>query len=239
MLLMARAKNEKSAAIGAAIREARTRRGKVMREVAAHLGIDTAAVGNWETGRNLPSTQNLLSVAEFLQVDAVALGKGRVIFNEEDASSSKLNEAEIVSDPAPFPAGPNDVQILGASVGGEEGDFTFNGQIIGYTRRPPGIAHLNNVFAVHVIGDSMEPRFEPGDMIYCSSRTAVSGDDIVIEMFPEEGETVGKAYIKRLVRRAGGELVCMQYNPPKEVTFNVYALKRVYRVIPLRELVGF
>jgi phage repressor protein C with HTH and peptisase S24 domain len=128
---------------------------------------------------------------------------------------------------------------LGASVGGDDGDFTFNGQVIGYVRRPPGIATLNDVFAVHVIGDSMEPRFEPGDMIYCSTRTPVPGDDIVIEMFPAEGETVGKAFIKRLVRRTKSEIVCRQYNPARELVFSPYEVKSVFRVIPLRELVGF
>jgi phage repressor protein C with HTH and peptisase S24 domain len=234
--MLAMTKSDRAVKIGAAIRLARKRRGKVMRELAEHIGVETAAVGNWENGHNLPSTDNLLKLADFLHVGSSELGRGEVRFLDEQP---ELSDAEIVTDPAPFQGGPRDVRVLGASVGGDDGDFTFNGQVIGYVRRPPGIATLNDVFAVHVIGDSMEPRFEPGDMIYCSTRTPVPGDDIVIEMFPAEGETVGKAFIKRLVRRTKSEIVCRQYNPARELVFSPYEVKSVFRVIPLRELVGF
>ncbi|TIY00956.1 MAG: XRE family transcriptional regulator, partial [Mesorhizobium sp.] len=35
------------------------------------------------------------------------------------------------------------------------------------------------------------------------------------------------------------ELVVEQYNPPKTLTFNRYAIKAVFRVIPLKELLGY
>ncbi|TGV75363.1 helix-turn-helix transcriptional regulator, partial [Mesorhizobium sp. M2D.F.Ca.ET.145.01.1.1] len=81
--------------------------------------------------------------------------------------------------------------------------------------------------------------YEPGDMIYCGGRDAVPGDHVVIETFPEENEKNGKAFIKKLVRRTAGELVVEQYNPPKTLTFNRYAIKQVWRVIPLKELLGY
>ena len=64
--------------VGAAIRQARKQRGMVMRQIAEHNETDVAAVGNWETGRNLPKTENLLKTAAFLRVDPVALGRGEV-----------------------------------------------------------------------------------------------------------------------------------------------------------------
>ncbi|TIQ85372.1 MAG: helix-turn-helix transcriptional regulator, partial [Mesorhizobium sp.] len=127
----------------------------------------------------------------------------------------------------------------GAAVGGDDGDFTFNGEVAGYVQRPPGIAHLRKVFALHVLSDSMVPRYEPGEMLYCGGRDAVPGDHVVIEMFPEEHERNGKAFIKKLVKRTAAELVVEQYNPPKTLTFNRYAIKHVWRVIPLKELLGY
>jgi phage repressor protein C with HTH and peptisase S24 domain len=229
------AKTEKSLAIGAALRTARKQRGKVMRQVAEALDIDVAAVGNWETGKNLPSTENLIRAAEFLCIDATDLARGVVRYLD----AADLADAEIVSDFAPFPAGSNDVELRGATVGGDDADFTFNGQIVGYVRRPAGIARMNNVFALDVIGDSMVPRFEPAEMVYCHARAPQPGDDIVVEMFPDDGDVAGKCFIKRLVRQSAKELVCKQFNPPKEIVFDRYAIKHVWRVIPLRELVGF
>ncbi|ESW88715.1 helix-turn-helix transcriptional regulator [Mesorhizobium sp. C280B] len=222
--------------VGAAIRRARKQRGLVMRHIAEHNDTDVAAVGNWETGRNLPKTENLLKTAAFLRVDPVALGKGEVVFLED---AGPVADAEIVTDSGPLPAGPMDIQLLGTAVGGDDGDFTFNGQPAGYVQRPPGIRHLRNVFALHVLSDSMVPRYEPGEMIYCGGREALPGDHVVIETLPEENEQNGKAFIKKLVKRTAAELIVEQYNPPKTLSFNRYAIKNVFRVIPLKELLGY
>ncbi|RUV05226.1 XRE family transcriptional regulator [Mesorhizobium sp. M6A.T.Cr.TU.017.01.1.1] len=234
--MAAMAKTSLSIKVGAAIRKARKQRGLVMRHIAEHNDTDVAAVGNWETGRNLPKTENLLKTAAFLRVDPVALGRGEVVLLDD---ADNVADAEIVTDAAPLPAGPMDIELLGAAVGGDDGDFTFNGEVAGYVQRPPGIAHLRKVFALHVLSDSMVPRYEPGEMLYCGGRDAVPGDHVVIEMFPEENERNGKAFIKKLIKRTAAELVVEQYNPPKTLTFNRYAIKAVFRVIPLKELLGY
>ncbi|TPM28249.1 helix-turn-helix transcriptional regulator [Mesorhizobium sp. B2-3-4] len=229
-------KTQLSIRVGAAIRQARKQRGLVMRHIAEHNDTDVAAVGNWETGRNLPKTENLLKTAAFLRVDPVALGQGQVVFLDD---AGPVADAEIVTDAGPLPAGAMDIPVLGAAVGGDDGDFTLNGETAGYVQRPPGVRSLPKVFALHVLSDSMVPRYEPGDMIYCGGRDAVPGDHVVIETFPEENEKNGKAFIKKLVRRTAGELVVEQYNPPRTITFNRYAIKQVWRVIPLKELLGY
>ena len=35
-----------------------------------------------------------------------------------------------------------DIEVLGAAVGGDDGDFTFNGEPAGYVQRPPGVRNL-------------------------------------------------------------------------------------------------
>ncbi|TIU24587.1 MAG: helix-turn-helix transcriptional regulator, partial [Mesorhizobium sp.] len=90
----AMAKTSLSIKVGAAIRKARKQRGLVMRHIAEHNDTDVAAVGNWETGRNLPKTENLLKTAAFLRVDPVALGKGEVVFLDD---ADNVADAEIVT----------------------------------------------------------------------------------------------------------------------------------------------
>jgi phage repressor protein C with HTH and peptisase S24 domain len=228
-------KNELAIKVGAAIRTARKQRGLVMREIASHLNTQTAAVGNWEIGKNLPSTENLIKTAALLKVDAAALGRGEVVYLDDQP----VNEAEIISDSHELPKGPLDVEVRGVAVGGDDGDFSLNGEITGYVRRPPGLAGIRKVFALHVISDSMWPRYEPGELIYCGGREAVPGDDVVIEMFPVKEGEIGHAYIKRLVRRSTSEIICTQFNPQKEISFDPYAIRNMWRVIPLRELLGY
>jgi len=229
------AKTELSLKVGEAIRRARKQRGRVMRNIAERLEIDVAAIGNWETGRNLPSTENLLQVANYLRVDPTALGRGDVIFLDDES----LNEAEQITGEIVPPQGPSDVPLMGVTYGGDDGDFEFNGEVAGHVRRPPGIAGMRKVFALHVLSNSMIPRYDPGEVIYCGDREPVIGDHVVIETFPEEGDAHGKSFVKKLVKRTAAEIIVEQYNPPKELTFNRYAIKSLWRVIPYRELLGY
>ncbi|TBZ94488.1 XRE family transcriptional regulator [Rhizobium leguminosarum] len=229
------AKSEKAVAVGAAIRSARKQKSLSMQAIADALKTSVVAVGNWERGENLPSTENLLKAAEFLGVDPTSLGRGEVVPRD----AAPRNDAEIVSGTFRPDVGPMDVPILGSAVGGDDGDFSLNGQDTDRARRPPGIAHLTNVFAIHILSTSMVPRYDPGELLYCGGRAPIPGDHVLIEMHPEEGEAVGKAYVKKLVGRTKGELICEQYNPPKTITFDVYSLKNMWRIIPQRELLGF
>lgn len=222
--------------MGQAIRTARKRRGLVMRQLAEAAKVSTGAVGNWERGANTIATEHISPIAELLRIDPSALMHGNVKYLED---SESLGDAEIVSDPGPVPAGPMDIEVLGVAVGGDDGDFTLNGEVSGYVRRPPGIANLRKVFALHVLSDSMVPRYDPGELIYCGGRDAVPGDHVVIETFPEEGQTVGKAYVKKLKSRGKNRIVCEQYNPPLDLEFDPYAIKNMWRIIPLRELLGY
>jgi phage repressor protein C with HTH and peptisase S24 domain len=222
--------------IGIAIRTARKRRGLVQRNIAEHVGVKTAAVGQWEIGTNLPSTENLVRTAEKLRVDPTALTRGELIYLGDD----DLGDAEIVTDLTPANAlGPMDLEVRGVAYGGDEGDFSFNGEVASYIRRPPGIANVRNVFALNLLSDSMEPRFSAGEVIVCGGREPVPGDDVVIEMFPENEGEAGKAFVKRLLRRTSKDIVVKQFNPERELIFDRYGVKTLWRVIPTKELLGF
>lgn len=233
--IISMAKGELAIKVGSAIRTARKRRGLVQRNISEALEIEVAAVGMWEGGKNMPSSENMVRVATFLNIDPIALARGEVTYLDD----SPLADAEVISDLAPLEPGPMDVQVLGVSYGGDDGDFEFNGDRTEFVRRPPGIAHLKNVFALYVLSDSMAPRYEPGDIIYCSSREPVPGEYVVIEMFPDKEGQAGKAFIKRLKQRTGKEIIVEQFNPPKIIPFDRYTVKQIWRVIPNKELFGF
>ncbi len=227
--------NDLSKKIGNAIRTARKQRGLVMKDVAEAIGVTIGAVGNWERGANVQTMENLRLVANFLKLDLMALNRGELKYLDE----AQLADAEIITDPGPVPTGPMDVELLGVAAAGDDGDFTINGNGMGYVRRPPGLVGLKNVFALNVISDSMVPRYDPGELIYCGGRPPVAGDHVVIEMYPDDGASIGKAYVKKLVRRTSSEIQCYQYNPARELTFDAYRVKHIWRIIPPRELFGF
>lgn len=222
--------------IGAAIKTARKRRGLRGRHIAENLKTTVGSVGNWESGQNRPSSENLFKLAELLQIDAGALARGQVLYLE---AAESLADAQIVTDMHVLRQGPTDVEQLGIARGGADGEFSFNGAVAGYVKRPAGLLNEPRVFALEILSDSMIPRYEEGEIIYCDAKTPKIGDYVVIETFPESEGANGKAFVKRLKKRTKSAIVVEQYNPPKDLTFDPYAIKHLWRVVPSRELHGY
>jgi phage repressor protein C with HTH and peptisase S24 domain len=134
---------------------------------------------------------------------------------------------------------PLDVPVLGTAVGGSSGDFTLNNGVVDYARRPPGVARNKAVFCVFVRGDSMEPRFEAGDLLYINpARPARNGDDVLVEMHPDQQGEPGAAYIKRLEGQTPTKLILRQFNPTKRIEIPIVRVLRVCPILRTSELLG-
>jgi phage repressor protein C with HTH and peptisase S24 domain len=136
-----------------------------------------------------------------------------------------------------------DVPVRGTAVGGDGGDFTFNGEVVDMVRRPPGLAGAAAVFALYVHGDSMSPRFEAGDLIFVNpARPPTPGCDVVVELAPKPGDSVGPCYIKRLVRRTADKVLLRQFNPPPgdraDFEIDKDQVRNMWRVLTSAELLG-
>lgn len=133
--------------------------------------------------------------------------------------------------------GPRDLEVRGITIGGDDGAFYF-GDVIDHVKRPPGIRNATNVSALNVGGDSMSPRFEPGELIYIQGREPAPGDYVVVELHPENEGDAPKSYLKRLVKSTGRRICCEQFNPKKPIEFDRAEVQRIWRVLTLRELLG-
>lgn len=63
--------------IGTRIRQARSKAGLSIRELATLLGLSHATVGHWETGTHAPSIAAMLKVAQITKVDVAWLVSGQ------------------------------------------------------------------------------------------------------------------------------------------------------------------
>lgn len=148
------------------------------------------------------------------------------------------NVASVTTFP-PLSSMPLDVPIRGTAVGGNAGDFSLNGDIVDYARRPPGILRNKQVFCVFLRGDSMEPRLEPGDLLYVNpARPAKPGEDVLVEMAPTQPGEPGHAYIKRLEAQTPTKLVLRQFNPAKRFEIPLSKVVRVSPIMRTAELLG-
>ncbi len=134
---------------------------------------------------------------------------------------------------------PRDLPVYGVAIGGTEGDFSFNGTVVDYVRRPPMLTKIGNAFGVYVIGDSMSPRYDHGDLVFVHpGRPPQPGNDVIVELHGEHGEP-GPCYIKRLVRRSADRVRLAQFNPPRDdITIETSRIKAVHRILTAAEMMG-
>jgi phage repressor protein C with HTH and peptisase S24 domain len=239
---------------------------KSARAASLEAGLSDAFVRNILTGKSKsPRVENFDVLAQVLGTTADWLLKGEGpevvaiveaktwVPSDRGSDGAKRGASTPDADPdvdlskadhlpsLPNFGGPRDVPVLGTAVGGgdEDGDFRFNGEQIDSAPRPPGIAKRRDVFCLYVENDSMFPKFEPGDRLYLDpNRKAKTGEYIVVELQPRSEGEAGRGYIKRLVKQTPTKLIVSQFNPPKELEFDLDEVKKTYRVIPQDELLG-
>lgn len=153
---------------------------------------------------------------------------------------------------------PRDVPILGSAlghdmkttniVGGSDTEISVEmhmlemGEPIDYLRRLPTITGRRDVYGVTVVGESMVPRFRPGEPVYVDPRRAPQiGDDVIIQLVQpdgDDGQEVISALIKTLARRSSGFIELEQYNPACRFQLKTDLIYQVHRIIPWAELIG-
>jgi phage repressor protein C with HTH and peptisase S24 domain len=134
------------------------------------------------------------------------------------------------------------VPLVGSAVGGtydgldEHVELTelHLGEVLEYLARPPQLAGDSDAYAVTVVGDSMAPRFEPGEHAFVSPRSSVSiGDDVIVQLTGSGGAEAGRVtmvLIKRLVRRSAAYVELCQFNPPLTFRVPVERVAAIHRV---------
>lgn len=233
--------------IAARLKRARESAGYASASKAAEaLNMKVAAYLHHENGTRGLSRGSDIRYAKFFRVrlEWLLTGVGGMKSEAEAVEHSPALNPPSNVDPVavavPRPAGmPLDLPVYGHAVGGDNGDFALNGEIVDRVRRPPGLIGNRSAFAVYVRGDSMEPRHYQGDLLYVDPiRPARSGDDVLVELKPARAGEPGPAYIKQLVTQGPVRVVLRQFNPPKDITLPGAQILRVSKILKLADLLG-
>lgn len=233
--------NEELKKLGAVLRSARKAKGLGLKEVGDAAGTSPQAVGQWERGENGPSMAKLISVGRLLEIDVDAAMRGE---QKTALNSIEVTSAPEFGDPRDRLGAP-DLPVLGVTLGGRDDargpDFWMNGETVSFVSRPRKLVGRTNVFALYVDGDSMVPRYQARDLVVVERAVPAPGDDVVIELRPPRGDDHGlenPSFLKQLVARRGSFISVRQFNPPKDIEFDLKEIKNLFRVIPLKELMG-
>jgi SOS-response transcriptional repressor LexA len=144
-----------------------------------------------------------------------------------------------------LPGNTRPVPLVGSAFGGEWNDLEDvemielrMAEVLDYLARPQSLAEDPEAYAVEIVGDSMAPRFEPGERAFVSPKAAVRpGDDVIVQLRaegdPEESDIAGQVVevlIKRLVRRTARFVELRQFNPDRTFQVPIERVRRIHRV---------
>ena len=106
-----------------------------------------------------------------------------------------------------------------------------------YIRRPAALRGARDIYAIYFHGESMLPRFRPGEIgLVDPQRPVRPGDDVVVQLRADESDEVTSVLVKELVRSSAKELTLLQHNPALTFTLDRKAVVRIHRIIPQTDL---
>ena len=119
-----------------------------------------------------------------------------------------------------------DLPIRGEVDGDDAYIFGPEEKNLAMTARPVALANVPSAYAVYAHGESMRPRYRPGELLYVDPiRPAAPGDDVVIHFVD------GTGCIRELVRRTAKTVTVRQHNPSKETELPAERVIAVHLII--------
>jgi phage repressor protein C with HTH and peptisase S24 domain len=167
---------------------------------------------------------------ETLRKLLAVIGKTMADYDREKARLS----GTVLSEVASIPGSPRsvfhgerlpDLEVIGTAMGGEFGDLDSDieltelhmDEVIDRVARPVALANDPKAYALRIIGDSMAPRFKPGERVSVNPKATVSvGDDVIVQLRGhdgDDGERIKMVLIKELVRFTATFVELRQHNP--------------------------
>lgn len=112
--------------------------------------------------------------------------------------------------------GEKDLPIYASAEGGPYG-MTISYDPIDYVKRPEPLMKVKGAFGFYVVGDSMAPRYEPGDLLLVHPSKPPVRNDYVLVLLRDGLDGQVDAIVKRFLGWDGDKLRLDQFNPPGEI----------------------
>lgn len=189
------------------------------RELADKLGVDASLVSKIEKGeRNL--TPGLTKKLTDL-----------VRNNNNSVLPTNVSQPQY-SDIQQYKEMPRTVPVYGTVEGGTGSEFTIMLDVVDYVRQTSATINKRDVYALYVVGTSMEPAYEEGSLIYVDPHRMPGIGNYVVVQFKDS------AVLKRLVGKDDNKLRLEQFNPPKTFEVDRSEVVAIHRVFTNNELLG-
>ena len=192
-------------AIGKKIESAMIKAGKKPVDIARRLKITKLAVSQWFAKDTGPKSVRLSELASFL---------GTTVDYLITEHKSSLGASPSAMPPPMVSAGRPDLAVYASAAGGPEGAWVLSGDAIAWIHRDQRLQGVRDAFACYVVGKSMFPAYEHGNLLLVNPAVPPNaGDDCLL--IQEAADGARYALIKRLVRFNSTSWTVKQWNPDK------------------------
>lgn len=235
--------------LGDALREARESLGMTQAEFAKRVGVAQQRIGDIESGKTT-GPRKWEAIADAAGIERAEFAR-LIEESAEEAGAMRLPRSvrgnipesarRAVREFVPPNAGTRNevprisrrrIPVYGQAVGGADGEYIFNGQLIDDTICPPGLENVPDAYAVNIDGDSMFPRFKSGETaIVHPGRPPRRGDDVVVQIANKNHGEPPHGYVKEFLGWSGSKLKLGQFNPHREITFSRDDVISVHKIV--------
>lgn len=225
--------------IGEILRKYRKAAKLTQQNVADALGVNRVSVTQWENGDAKPAITRLAALASLYGVPTDALLANAPSGAVTSAPRFKNDVKQADVEPPSMYSMPKDVPVLGSAACNHTlGAFQLEARVIDYVRRPPGLFGSKDVYGLYMEGNSMEPKFLTGDLVFVHpGRPARIGDAVVVQFIKEDGD-YPQAMIGVLYRRTADNVELQKYNPPAIIKIPAKTVQLIHRILTNNELYG-
>ena len=186
--------------------------GMTMAELAVAINMQPHTLRRYSRHEAEPKLEIAQAIADFFRVSV------------DDVLGTSLGSPAVVSGD-----GARKIPLYGAAEAGLGFDVSDITEPIDRIDCPVALADATNPYAVFVAGESMSPRFEPGEIVFVHpGRPIRKGDDVIVQL---HADSRVHAILKRYVSRSDDALTLEQINPARKISHKNEAVKAVHKVI--------
>ncbi|GGF22629.1 repressor [Aliidongia dinghuensis] len=214
------------------LKEFRARAGLSMQALAERVGTTASQINKLEKGERRLTLDWMARLATALGIEA-----GDLLPTTPSTPPAAPRppaptpRSEAAPGPTPPARDPRDlIPVRSAARGGIEQEMFLDDGPIDYIARPHSLRHVRDAYSIYMVGESMIPRFRPGQLLHINPyKPAQAGSGVVVT------KTDNAVLIKEFVRSTEATLVLRQYNPPLELNYPLGEVRDLHTVVGLDE----
>lgn len=122
------------------------------------------------------------------------------------------------------------LKVLGRAGASESGWLIMTSQTVDTVPCPPDLEDVPDAYAVFIVGDSMEPRFSAGEVVYVHPhRPYRRGHYVLVQI--ESANSHPHGFVKQFVTLTPTTLCVRQLNPDEEIEFPRKHVVSIHRIV--------